>query len=222
MKHLQCVKLMAGVILSTSALEAQAVVIQFDHNDFTMNAQYNRLRDFSFEIEVSGELTAGVTYTNPTLIGIEYSVFGILDTDPTPSNFGAFDLQRTIGGSEFYTQGSSFNFAISTTADLSDGLQASELDNFVFNGREVGTGRYHPTLFQISSDGTGSIQNSNNSGGVNPGSNMVVDVDLADEYLVNLTFDPAALTLAEASIVPEPSSLLLTSLGFLGLFLRRR
>lgn len=222
MNYLHFMKLMAGVMLSTSALEAQTVIIQFDHNDFTMDAQYNRLRDFSFQIEVDAQLTAGATYTNPVLIGVEYSVFGILDTDPTPSNFGAFDLQRTIGGSEFYTQGSSFDFTISASADLSDGLQATELDHFVFNGREVDTGRYHPALFEISADGTGSIQNSNNSGGINPGNGLVVNVDLADEYLVDLTFDPAALTLAEASIVPEPSSLLLTSLGLLGLFVRRR
>ena len=80
----------------------------------------------------------------------------------------------------------------------SDGLQVSELVGtgivFEFNGREVGTGRYHPALVQLNADGTGSIRNSNNTGGINPGSGLVVDVDFGEEYITELTFDPSTLT----------------------------
>ena len=66
---------------------------------------------------------------------------------------------------------------------------------FEFNGREVGTGRYHPALVQLNADGTGRIQNSNNFGGINPGSGELVDVDFGEEYITDLTFSPATLTL---------------------------
>ena len=45
-------------------------------------------------------------------------------------------------------QGHAMAFEVDITADLSDGLQVSELVGtgivFEFNRREVGTGRYHP------------------------------------------------------------------------------
>jgi len=202
--------------------------IEFDNNDFTMTPQFNRLRDFDFSIGIDEQLVAGGVYTNPVLGVIDYSVFGILDTDPTPSGFPAFDLQRTIVGNEFYTQGSSLNFEVSSTADLTDGLQASELvadgsgKIFEFNGREVNTGRYHPALVELFADGTGRIQNSNNTGGVNPGNGEVVDVDFGEEYIVDLTFD-TSLQLADAVAVPEPSSVcLILVAGMAGLVRRRR
>ena len=119
-------------------------------------------------------------------------MFGFLTT--TPSGFPAFSLERTIAGDEFYDQGSSLEFEIQWGADLSDGLQVSELAGtgtvFRFNGREVDTGRYHRSLVELNADGTGRILNSNNTGGINPGSLRVVDVDFGEEYATELTFDP--------------------------------
>ena len=129
-----------------------------------------------------------------------------------------------MDGAEFYTQGSSLSFTVDAAADLSDGLQVSELGGsnpvFLFNGREVGTGRYHPALFQLKADGTGSIRNSNNMGGINPGSGEEVDVYFGEEYITELTFDPTALTLIAP--IPEPSTLtLLLPAGIIIFRLRR-
>lgn len=119
-------------------------------------------------------------------MALSTAFFGSL-TPGTPSAFSAFNLQRTISGAEFYAQGSSLSFEIAAGADLTDGLQVGELAGanpvFLFNGREVGTGRYHPALFQLNNDGTGSIRNSNNMGGVNPGSGEIVDVSEGEEYI---------------------------------------
>jgi hypothetical protein len=117
------------------------------------------------------------------------------------------------------------SFEIAAGADLTDGLQVGELAGanpvFLFNGREVGTGRYHPALVQLNNDGTGSIRNSNNMGGVNPGSGEIVDVSEGEEYITNLAFDADQLTLAAA--VPEPSSfLLLCGISLAAFALRRR
>lgn len=211
----------AAVAISTFCLPANSkadFTISFDNTDFAMTPVFNRLRDFSFTINVAENFEAGGTYSNPTLNGVEYNIFGILDQD-TPSGFPAFDLRRTIGGTEFYTQGSSLNFSIASAADLSDGLQASELEAdangkvFEFNGREVGTGRYHPALLELFSDGTGRIQNSNNTGGINPGNGLEVDVDFGEEYIVDLAFNPSEFLIA----VPEPSSVCVVY--FLGLAL---
>ncbi len=57
-------------------------------------------------------------------------------------------------------------------------------------------------MFQLNSDGTGSIRNSNNLGGINPSSGQVVDVDFGEEYITNLTFSPDQLTLVSAVPVP--------------------
>ena len=62
--------------------------------------------------------------------------------------------------------------------------------------------------------------NSNNLGGINPSSGMMVDVELGEEYITELAFDPNALTLLA---VPEPSSLTLwVTAGLLILGLCRR
>ncbi|MGJ8725948.1 MAG: hypothetical protein ACSHYB_15445 [Roseibacillus sp.] len=212
------------ILLGLTSHSAQASVISFANTDFTMNPNFNRIRDFEFSIDIAADLTPGTTYNNPALNSIEYNVFGILDTDPTPSGFPAFDLQRTILGSDFYTQGSSLNFTILPTADLSDGLQLSELAGtgtvFELNGREMGTGRYHPSLVELNANGTGRIQNSNNIGGVNPGNGMVVDVDFGEEYIVDLTFNPSTLTIAAP--IPEPSILTSCGLGLSWTILLRR
>ncbi|MFT5124441.1 MAG: hypothetical protein ACI9TH_004689 [Kiritimatiellia bacterium] len=204
-----------------SASSVQALIISFQASDFGLNPTFSNVQTFEFSIDLAGTLTPGTTYNNPTLNGVDYHVFGTLTT--TPSGFPAFNLLRSIGGAEFYTQGSSLSFTISPTADLSDGLQVSDFSGtdpvFTFNGREVGTGRYHPALFQLNADGTGIIQNSNNIGGVNPSSGMVVDVDFGEEYITELSFNPATLTLAGPVAVPEPSTLV--SLLILGACLVR-
>lgn len=196
----------------------QAAVIVFSDADFGMTPAFSNVTTFSFTIDIDGPLAAGVVYTDPSLNSVEYNVFGTLESG-TPSDFPAFNLVRTITGEEFYNQGSSLSFEIAASADLSNGLQVSELVGsdsvFVFDGREVDTGRYHPALFQLNSDGTGSIRNSNNFGGVNPSSNQVVDVDFGEEYITDLTFDPSQLTIAAA--VPVPAAVWLFGSGLLGL-----
>ena len=114
-------------------------------------------------------------------------------------------------------------FEIGAGADFSDGLQFSELVGgsepiFVLNAREVDTGRYHPPIVELRADGTGRMQNSNNFGGINPSTEMMVDVDFGQEYISNLAFTPANFTMA----VPEPSSVMILGLGLGGLHFRRK
>jgi hypothetical protein len=178
-------------------VSAWAELIEFEAGDFTVTPTFSDVQTFQFSIELAAELMPGVIYSNPEIIGIEYNVSEALAD--TPSGFPAFALQRTIGGEEFYAQDSSMSFEIAASADLTDGLQISELVGdalvFLFNAREVDTGRYHPPLFQLNADGSGSIQNSNNLGGINPASGEEVDVDFGEEYITELGFDPAVLTL---------------------------
>lgn len=176
--------------------------IDFAAENFGLTPTFSNVQAFAFSIAVASPLTKGA-YDDPSLISVEYSVFGSLSN--TPSGFSSFNLRRNIVGTEFYTQGSSLQFEVAPGADLSDGLQVSELVGemgvFVFNGREVDTGRYHPALVELNMDGTGLIQNSNNIGGINPASMEEVDVEIGEEYITALTFDPSVLTL-----VPEPSA----------------
>jgi hypothetical protein len=125
--------LTAGIIAAT-ATSAHALILEFNHTDFTVTPEFNRLRDFAFRIDLAEPIVAGQTYANPTLNSVDYTVFGVLDSEPTPSGFPASDLRRNaITDEEFYGQGSSFDFGISASADLSDGLQLSELSIFTFN-----------------------------------------------------------------------------------------
>lgn len=208
--------------------QAQAATVSFSASDFLITPVFSNVTTFTFTIELQGGLLAGNSYDSASVVSVQYNVFGQLAAG-TPSGFSAFNLQRTITGNDFISQGSSLDFAIAATADLSDGLQASELAGtgpvFVFNGREVGTGRYHPALVTLNSDGSGSIMNSDNTGGINPATGNVVDVDFADEYESSLQFTPAALTLANASaVVPLPAAGLLYPLALLlmGLTARRQ
>ena len=183
-----------------------AEFLTFQASDFGLNPTFSEVRTFAFSIDLAVPVTAGSSYSNPELTRVDYNVSGTLGG--TPSGFPAFNLVRAILGSEFYSQGSSMTFEVDITADLSDGLQVSELVGtdivFEFNGREVDTGRYHPALVQLNADGTGTIQNSNNTGGINPASGMVVDVDFGEEYITELTFTPSTLTL-----FPPPPDLIL-------------
>ena len=183
-----------------------ADLLTFQASDFGLNPTFSDVHTFAFTIDLAVAVTAGSSYSNPELTSVNYNVSGTLDN--TPSGFSAFNLVRAILGSEFYTQGSSMAFEVDITADLSDGIQVSELVGtdivFEFNGREVDTGRYHPALVQLNADGTGTIQNSNNMGGINPGSGEEVNVDFGDEYITELTFIPSTLT-----IIPPPPDLIL-------------
>lgn len=174
-----------------------ADLLTFQASDFGLNPTFSNVITFEFSVDIAGPVSAGASYSNPELNIVDYSVYGTLDG--TPSGFSAFNLVRVIEGAEFYNQGSSMTFEVDVNADLSDGIQVSELVGedlvFEFNGREVDTGRYHPAIVQLNADGTGSIRNSNNKGGINPGSGLEVDVDFGEEYITELTFDPSSLTL---------------------------
>ncbi len=112
----------------------------------------------------------------------------------TPSEFPAFDLVRNISGEEFYAQGSSLSFEIAESAVLSDGVQVEELEGdgivLTFNAREIDNGRFHPALFELRSDGSGRIQNSNNIPSLDPR----VDVAFGAEYITDLMFDEGNTT----------------------------
>ena len=206
-------------VLSSNVAKAD-FTIAFDQDDFDVNPVFSNVGTFSFEILVSEVFEIGV-YDNPSISLIDYRVSGSLEPG-TPSGFPGFALVRILDGNEFYAQGSSLSFEIAANADLSDGLQVSELVGtdmvFVFNGRENGTGRFHPSLFVLNSDGTGLLQNSNNSGA---GPNMDIDVDFGEEYITELTFSPGNLTIA-TNTIPEPSSLFILMCGCLAGLVRRR
>lgn len=191
----------AALFLLLAAGPAAAFTLAFSAADFGLNPTHSNVVNFTFAIEVAGPLAPGV-YSDPVLVGVDYQVNGSLAAG-TPSGFPAFFLVRNIGGAEFYAQGSSLDFEISALADLSDGLQVSELVGgagvFVFDGHETDTGRYHPALFELNSDGTGLLRNADNMGGINPSSMQEVNVQIGDEYVTELSFDPNALTL----VVPE-------------------
>ena len=208
-------------------LSSHAFLLEFTASDFGHTIIFSDVTTFDFIIDVAGPLTTGV-YANPTINFVDYEVNGSLSLVPkTPSGFPAFALKRpengqVLTGTEFYAQGSSLNFEIAPNADLTDGLQVSELVGtdrvFVFNGRENDTGRYHPALFELNSDGSGRIQNSNNQSVVpNPSTGEEVHVDFGDEYITDLDFN-AGLTLAAP--VPVPPAILL--LGSCVVLLARR
>ena len=175
-------------------------VLELDSDQFGISNVFSDVDVFRFLVGVDEPLTTGV-YDNPALNFVVLRVTGDLSPG-TPSGFPSFGLTRDIGGSEFYDQGSSFRFEIAADADLSDGVTLDELVGtssfFEINAREVNTGRYHPPLLQLNSNGTGRIQNSNNMGGVNPATGRVVDVDFGDEYITDLSFSPANTLLIPA------------------------
>lgn len=241
-------KITSVILLSLYfALSLQAYEISLSDSDFSNSPVFSSVTTFGFNIEVQEPLTTGFV-ADPAITNIQYSVSGNLTN--TPSGFPAFAFQLDhifpnsppITGAEFYAldadapAGTTIQFSISASADLSDGVQINELDVlpenvavgigtgvvFHFNGQEEGTGRYHPMFLQLRSDGTGILQNSNNFGGINPITTDLVDVDFGEEYITNLTFDPNSLTFA----VPEPSSTALwaslITFGYLAIRSRRR
>ncbi len=218
--------LMLGWIASPGT-SSQAATLTFSDADFGLTTIFSSVTTFEFSIDIDGPITAGTSFVNPALNEVDYRVFGALQTmPPTPSGFPAFNLEREITGTDFYGQGSTLSFEVAAGADLTDGLQVSELVGtggvFVFNGFEFDTGRYHPALLELNADGTGRIQNSNNNGPTttNVTTGELVNVDFGEEYITDLVFDPATLTLVAA--VPEPSSAMLLSAAMGCLVLRRR
>ena len=195
-------------LLCLIGVNASAFTVSISSDDFVTMPEFSEVETFNFAISIDETFGAG-SFQNPMLESVVYQVQGVLEPG-TPSTFPAFDLQRTITGTDFYDQGSSLNFEISTVADLSDGLQADELMPnsegviFTFNGREVDNGRFHPALFVLNQDGTGSIRNSNNVPMLDP----LLEVDFGAEYITNITFDAGNLTLVEAlpSASPTPMS----------------
>ena len=192
--------LIASLMFATGA-NAQSTTLAFTSDDFVVTPVFNEVADFSFEIVIDSPLAVGV-YDNPEISTLTYAVSGSLMN--TPSGFPAFALVRTMTGTEFYGQGSSLQFEVSSNAVLSDGVQAAELVGagivFTFNGRENGNGRFHPALLELNADGTGQIQNSDNIISNVP----FQQVDFGEEYITDLAFDPGNLTML-TTFVPPPS-----------------
>ena len=179
-------------LLSLSS-HAQTMQLATTSDDYEITNVASDVDDFHFTIEIDAPLAAGV-YDNPPLLSVIYGVSGIL-MDGTPSDFEAFTLNREISGEEFYSQGSSLQFEIAASAVLDDGVQITELSGseFVlrFDGREIDNGRFHPALLELRADGTGRIQNSNNTPTLEP----LLEVDFGAEYINDLVFDPGNTTL---------------------------
>ncbi len=194
--------LVVGLFLATLGGQGEAFELVFNNTDTIESPVFSQVMRFGFFIPVDAPI-AEMNFENPQLNTIEYNVSGSL-SDGTPSGFSSFRLERTIPSPNFYSQGSSLSFRIAPGANLHDGLQVADLAGpdpvFVFNAREVNTGRYHPPLVELNSDGTGRIQNSNNFGGINPATNRFVDVDFGEEYITDLSFNPANFTLAQIII----------------------
>ena len=185
-----------GLVGLLVSLPAAAFTLVIPSSDFVVTPVFSDVAFFSIRIEIDEPFRRGL-YVNPTITNVEYQVMGVLEPG-TPSGFPAFNLMRDIPGADFYLQGSSLQFEIANNAVLSDGLQVAELVGngivFTFNGREIDNGRYHPALLELRSDGTGTIQNSNNV------PTQGVEVDFGEEYITNLAFDPGNLTIVEAPL----------------------
>lgn len=183
------------------ATNAQTMMLSTASADYVVTNIFSDVDFFSINIEIDAPLAPGV-YVDPAIVNVTYQVTGNL-TAGTPSDFPAFDLQRSITGAEFYAQGSSLSFEVSQAAVLSDGVQAAELVGsaviLTFNGREIDNGRFHPALLELNADGTGRIQNSNNIVTQTP----LLSVDFGDEYINDLSFDPGNTTLITEIPAPD-------------------
>jgi hypothetical protein len=188
-RHL--ITIFACVFLATAA-NAQTTTLSVSSSDFQVTNTFSDVDFFTIDIEIDQPLAAGV-YDDPDIVRVTYQVTGDLVAG-TPSGFPSFDLQRSITGTEFYAQGSSLSFEVDAAATLEDGIQVAELVGnglvLEFDGREIDNGRFHPALLQLNADGTGTIQNSNNTPTLDP----LLEVDFGEEYITNLVFDPGNLT----------------------------
>lgn len=225
-----------GLLLCTGT--AGAFTVQLVDEDFPggVSPSFSGVSNFFFEIDFAGPPIAGATYDNSTVREVRYLVNGSL-APGTPSGFPAFRLDRTAAGegvidpANWIAQGSSIFFEIASDADLADGLQLSDLvadatgEVFRLDAREferLDRARYHPPQLVLRNDGTGQLQNSNNSSGstgtTNPATRVPVDVDFGDEYVTGLSYVPSQVTMA----VPEPGTGLLVGFGLAAMARRRR
>ena len=192
------------VAISATGANAQTMTLSTSNADFQITNAFSDVDLFNIEIGINAPLAAGL-YNDPEIISVTYRVQGSLVAG-TPSGFSSFNLQRTITGANFYAQGSSLRFEISPSAVLTDGVQVAELVGsatvLTFNGREIDNGRYHPALFELSADGTGRIQNSNNIHTSTP----LVEVTFGEEYITDLLFDPGNTTvIISEQVMPAPA-----------------
>lgn len=190
--------------LVISNLKAERLFLSLSDRDFELSNVYSDVDLFVIDIELEMPLEPGL-YNNPQIIDVDYRVFGNLVAG-TPSGFSSFDLQRSMSGEEFYQQGSSLVFQIADSADFSDGIQANELVNIGYlltlNAREIDNRRFHPAILELYADGTGRIQNSNNIHTLDP----LLEVNFGDEYITDLVFEPASLTLMRQIDIEPPES----------------
>lgn len=204
--------------------------LSFVHTDFGITPVKNNVLEFNFDIDIDAPYAAGMSYTDPDLNGVDYRILGDVSIDPTPSGFDSnFLLIRSLPGNDLYAQSAdaTLEFSIDPGADLSDGLQISELGAaglvFTLNAREVDQmpGRYHPPIFTLNAGGSGRLVNAANTspGNPNPSSGEDVNVQIADEYDVTLSFDP---NVTIAPPIPEPASATLLAIAIAGGALRRR
>lgn len=228
----RAVLLLLLLLVFASATTASAFRLSLSNANFQasdIQPTFSGVRNFSFEIDLTGPLVAGQSYANADLERVEYLIFGSLNLlPPTPSGFPGFRLDRTPAGegiivpSEWVAQDSSIAFEIARSANLMDGLQLSELVADAsgillrIDGREfqrLDRARYHPPQLLLYSDGSGILQNSNNSSGAtdttNPATMEKVDVDFGEEYVTGISFDPGSITV----VVPEPGTTLLLGIG---------
>jgi hypothetical protein len=204
-----------------SAANAQDMSLSFDQDDFVVTNVFSDVDTFSFDIQFAVPLKRG-SYVNPDITSVSYAVSGTL-VPGTPSGFPAFALVRDMTGDEFYAQGSSISFNIASNAVLRDGVQVAELSGngivFTFNGKEIGNGRFHPALFELSADGTGMMQNSDNIIVVDP----LQQVAFGSEYINTLVFDPGNTTILNGAVKKKGGGAIeyLTVLGLFSLLLMR-
>ena len=199
------ISLIIIAIATHSAANAQNMFLSMDQDDFVVTNIFSDVDTFAFDIRFAAPLTSG-SFVNPDITTVTYSVSGTL-VPGTPSGFPAFALERTMSGDEFYAQGSSISFEIAAGALLSDGVQIDELVGnglvFTFNGKEVDNGRFHPTLFELNSDGTGMMQNSDNITVLDP----LQQVAFGSEYINTLAFDPGNTTIMRGiTVTNRPKS----------------
>ena len=177
---------------------AQTMQLSTSNTDYQITNVVSDVDTFDFIIEIDAPLEPGL-YDNPAIISVSYRISGSL-IDGTPSGFEAFALEREITGEEFYAQGSSLRFEIDQTAVLEDGIQIAELTGselvFSFDGREIDSQRFHPALFELRADGTGRIQNSNNTPTLEP----LLQVQFGEEYINDLIFDAGNTTLIAGTV----------------------
>ncbi len=199
-----CLIAVLGLSILSLPLYAQTMLLVTSSIDYDVTNIASDVDDFDFSIEINAPLAAGV-YSNPPIISVNYRVSGSLSPD-TPSGFESFALEREITGEEFYAQGSSLQFEIAESAVLDDGVQIAELAGsdvvFRFDGREIDNGRFHPALFELRANGTGSIQNSNNTPTLDP----LLEIEPGAEYINDLVFDPGNTTLITEGVAVRSSS----------------